>query len=206
MKKALLALLFSATFLQAAAPTSQLLKPKPKDSISYLMVGATAPFNQQAMDALAPNLSYGMRHFGNIHAKDYCLTVQANQQLQTLSGQYSFLFFPITTEGFSKTHSSLYLGLGLSGGVSYLSRSFAKRVLAIKLLQIEPSSDPKIETPKPTLSRFAPALDLPISIGYQFANTNFIQVQLSTLKLINKYYSNLPGNGVYATLNYGFGF
>ena len=221
MKKILPLLLSLTSLLQAAEPTSDLLlAPKAKDSISYLMVGAAAPFNEHAIDALAPNLSFGMRHFSGIHAKDYCVTARVNQHTQTLFGQYSFLFFPITTQGFAKTHSSVYLGLGLAGGMSYLSRATAhqNRQLANKLeikRQIEEKGSAKpeeiakiVETVEKnqTLRRIAPTIDLPVTVGYQFANTNFIQMQISTLALAKTHYYKLSGNGIYATLNYGFGF
>ncbi|HEX2583229.1 MAG TPA: hypothetical protein VHL30_03845 [Chlamydiales bacterium] len=220
MKKILPVLLLAAT-LSAVEPLSNLLKPaKVKDTISYFMVGAAAPVQQNAMDAIAPNLSYGVRHFSGIHAKDYFVSAGANQHTQTLSGQYSFFFFPITAQGFGKTHSSFYIGAGLSAGVTHLSRSFAQkdRDWANKLeierqIKAENAKNPiriaeitdKVEKNQ-SLRRITPVLDLPLTVGYQFANTNFVQLQFSTLALAQNRYYNLPGNGIYATLNYGFGF
>lgn len=220
MKKTLLSLLLAAT-LQAVEPTSNLLKPpKVKDTISYFMVGAAAPFQENAMDVIAPNLSYGVRHFSGIHAKDYFISARANQHMQTLSGQYSFFFFPITSQGFAKTHSSFYIGTGLSAGLTYLSRSLAQKdrdrenKLEIeRQIKAEKTQDPgriaqiteKVEKNQ-SLRRITPALDLPLTVGYQFANTNFVQLQFSTLAFAQNRYYDLPGNGVHATLNYGFGF
>ena len=217
MKKALLALLASTTLLQAAEPVSDLLKQaKPKDSIAYLMVGAAAPFNERAIDSLTPNLSYGMRHFSGLHAKDYCITARVNQYAQSLLGQYSFLFFPFTAKGFAKTHSSFYLGAGLNGGLKYLSKSVAKQnrnlanqqQLELKLAEEKDPTPEKVAqitaevTKNRSLHRIAPTVDIPLTVGYQFANTNFVQVQLSSLALAQ----SKAGNGIYATLNYGFGF
>jgi hypothetical protein len=221
MKKVLLVLFSLAAFLQATAPTSNLLKPsKLKDTISYFMVGAGAPFNENAMDVIAPNLSYGMRHFSGIHAKDYFVSARVNQQMQTVFGQYSFLFFPVTSQGFAKTHSSFYLGAGLSGGVTYLSRAIAQkdRDQANKLEIQRRIKDQQVTDPariqeitdkvqgNQNLRRITPALDIPLTVGYQFANTNFVQMQFSTLAFAKNRYDKQPGNGIYATLNYGFGF
>jgi hypothetical protein len=221
MKKAFIALFSFAAIAQAIEPTSDLLKPAPaKEAISYFMVGAAAPIRQDAIDAITPNLSYGMRNFSGIHAKDYFLSAQINQQRQTIVGQYSFLFFPITTKGFAKTHSSLYIGAGLSGGVSYLSRSSAQSLRDLenrfkikRRVKEERVTDPariaaiteEVEKNQ-SLRRIAPVLDIPLTAGYQFANKNFVQLQFSTIAYVVTRIYDLPGNGIYAELNYGFGF
>ncbi len=221
MKKTILSLLLLVATLQAVEPTSNLLKvPKVKDTISYFMVGAAAPVHEGAMDVIAPNLSYGMRHFADIHAKDYFISAQANQHTQTVFGQYSFLFFPITSQGFAKTHSSFYIGAGLSGGLTYLSRALAQenrnrenKLEIERQRKAENAQDPariaqiteKVEKNQ-SIRRITPTLDIPLTIGYQFANTNFVQMQFSAAAFAKSRYYNLPNNGIYATINYGFGF
>jgi len=216
MKKLFLALLSAAALTQAIEPTSELLKQFPtKDSISYFMVGASAPVREDLMSVIAPNLSYGMRHFSGIHAKDYFVSAKVNQQVQTLTGQYSFLLFPITSKGFAKTHSSFYLGAGLAGGASYLSKSTAKKARDLeikrhikreKITDAAKIAETTQEMKKNDPSRIIPSFDLPLTAGYQFANTNFVQVQFSTLAFVAPRISDLSENNVYATINYGFGF
>ncbi len=93
---------------------------------------------------LMPDVSFGKRSLSTQHVFDRNIGLLAHSEIQMLYVQGSYLFFPVPSE-------KLYLGIGLTGGIAFVGRTF-----------------------------FPYYLNVPVTVGYQFpmkGTFHFIQLQ-----------------------------
>ncbi len=141
--------------------------PEPSCDFNYLSVGTLIiPDNPRFLLEVIPDLYIGHRQFLSPHrALDYGIGADIHYYLQTLYGQFSYLHY-------FHPHQGAYLGIGVTLGAFHTGKSN----------QLEPS----------LFHLTGPLANIPITIGYQFQQNRFLQLQLTPF--------------LTSTLSYGFGF